>query len=692
MEAGDDSVALTLERLGHAERLDEPSERLGLPHLPEHDARCFKDLYFPELVKALDVLDARLARRRTADDLAWRGRVRRLLGDSAGAADDLLKALDLRPGLARAHAWLAEIDLLNPQAEAGLSRAVDLDPRDPWARLYRGAARLMSGRADEAAADLEAAAGLKDSALVLLLLGLAEERRAPGKAGRARACRAYKAAARLNPVCSAVYLLLSRAAPSLKEEARWFREAYNVSPVLGFITLQIHRSPDVEAPAYVRKIRKFAFAHPEKVGAYYRREATQSHFSHFPAEDYSFVEKLVARNDGLAWAHAFFGRAACYTEKGAPEGVRRLSRAVEQAPHCGWFYAWRANAWRVLGKTAEAEKDFAEAIRLQPFYHRSFVWRGGLYRRLGRVPEALADLDRALAMDPYYSLTYYERSMARRAAGDLLGSALDLDRAYMLDHRYAWVFKTGGEPRPEDFERGRAELDRGVAAFPGAVSLLAWRGHLSLCRRDFSAAASDLTRACALDPHHAQAFGWLGQALLLAGEAARALPKLSRAVELSPRFWAARGWLAEALFATGRRKEARAVVDAALAEKRASPWAHLLRARFFVEEGRWRQAVGELERALKLDGKYPEAYLLLSQARLALGQAAAAERAAERCVEIAPNLGRAYLARAAARQRVGNAAGVVADYRRVLTEFPYLFNGEERARVARALEEAGAAA
>jgi tetratricopeptide (TPR) repeat protein len=666
------------ERLGLHEKLENLSELFGAPHCPEYELSYFRTLRRPEICAALDSVGKALPKRADARAYARRGRLLRVSGDLAGALADFHRALDLDPRLAEAHAGLGEADLSRPEAEASLSRAIELDSEYAWSWLYRGAARLLAGRALDARGDFERFVGLlPDSALGFLMLGLCEQK----LKSRERAAKAFARAWEKDKTCSSACLLRSGAAASFKDELVWFHRAYDVSPVLGFITLQIHQTTKVDAPAYVRKIRRFCYEEPEKVGAYYRREATQSHFSHFPAEDYAFVQKLCRAHPELGWANAFFGRASCYTPSGMPEGIEHLTRAIAQVPHAGWLHAWRANAYRAVGKPDLALKDFEAAIRLQPYYHRSFVWRGGLLRKLGRYGESLADLDRALAMDPHYSLTYWERSLARRGLGDLVGSAFDLDRAYLLDARYHWAFKTGGAPTPAELEKGLVQLTGAIKKNPTIPSLLVWRGALKLQQWDRSGAILDFERAAELDPHHALAHGWAARALLESGRGAAAVERARRALALEPRFWIARQWLAEALRAAGKTAEARRVLAETLKEKKTTPWAHYLLAQFAVDEKKPAVAENELKMALLLDGKYPEAYLLLAQVRLDRGDAKGALVAAQRCVDVAGNLGRAYVCRAAAYQALGRAEDALGDYRRVLTEYPYLLNDDQRVQV-----------
>ncbi len=659
------------------EKIADLCRLFGIPHCPEYELSFYRSLRRPELREALARAEAAVAKKPSASGLALRGRLRRVCGDHAGALADYQAALDREPSCAAALAGLGESDLARPEALESLTRAVENEPGYAWAWLWRGAAYLMKGEVASAKADFETFVGLMpSSALGFMLLGLCEEK----LKSKPRALKAYARAWEKDPVCSAACLLASRVAPDFKSELLWFHRAYDVSPVLGFITLQIHQTTNVETPAYVRKIRRFCFDEPEKVGAYYRREATQSHFSHFPAEDYDFVKRLCGAHPELAWANAFYGRAACYTPSGMPEGIVHLTTAIKQCPHAGWFHAWRANAKRATGDYEGALKDFGDAIRLQPYYHRTFVWRGGLLRKLKRYDEALADLDRALTMDPHYSLTYYERGLARRGKGDIVGGAFDLDRAYLLDHRYHWAFKTGGPPSDADVAKGIAELGAAIKAQPAVPSLWTWRGQLKLQKWDRSGALLDFERACELDPHHALAQGWAGRALYEAGRPGPAVERLRRALQLEPRFAIARMWLAEALRALGKKAEAKVVLAETLKEKKTTPWAHYLLARFAHDEGKPALAEKELEMALLLDGKYPDAYLLMAQVRLERGNGKGALEAAQRCVDVAANLGRAYIYRAAAYESLGRAGEALADYKKVLAEFPYLLNDEQRAQ------------
>jgi len=667
-----------LRALHWEETIEDPSARFGLPHVPELDLADFRVLRRPELEAALAQAESEAARG-GARAFLRRGQARRALGDAAGALADFQRALDLEPELADARAALGEAAWGRPEAGRELSRALEIDPRHARARLARGAALLGAGRAREALPDLENAAALRPrSPLARVLLGAAEER----LGSRARAARSYERAWDLDTTCTAAALLRSRASANWDEELSWMHRAFDGHPVLGFIALQIHRTARVETPAYARRLRGYCFARPDEVSGFRRREAVSSRATYHPFDDRALAEKLLRARPDLAWVQAFFGRAMCYSREGAVEGEAHLARAAALRPRAGWIRAWRGNARIALGDRAGALADFDAAVRLQPHYHRAFVWRAACRTRLGRAREALADLDRALPMDPRYALTYFERARARRATRDFAGAAADLERAFALDERYSWERMLGAEPAARDVARGLRELDRAVAREPSCVPLWIWRGELRLSLGPAASCGAilDFERAVELDPQRALAHAWAGRALAEAGRAAAAVERLRAALALDPSLHPARLWLAEALESAGRAREARRELAEALRRRALSPQAHVRLARLDLAAGRRASARAALGRALRLDGKNAEAHLMLATLKLSRGDARGAFAAAARCVEVAPNLGRAYLARAEASRALGRPADALADYRRVLAEFPYLLNDAQRAR------------
>lgn len=145
-----------------------------------------------------------------------------------------------------------------------------------------------------------------------------------------------------------------------------------------------------------------------------------------------------------------------------------LERILEIDPNDAWAYCERAGLHIRAEDFALAEKDFAQAIRLNPketvFLYRRKLLRfstndidgqiadcetlmalkpddGGLklehaslLRIAGRYEEAITELDRLLKIDPDYSPAYINRGIAKCKLGDRAGALRDLKRAKTLGH------------------------------------------------------------------------------------------------------------------------------------------------------------------------------------------------------------------------------------------------------------------
>jgi tetratricopeptide (TPR) repeat protein len=666
-------------RREHEGWLEDCAARLRWPFAMEHELFYHRRLRAPRLRELFALADRAAARDPLAR--AARGRLRRLLGDDAGAGADLSAALDEAPGLSVARAWLAELDLAGPASEEGLAQAL-AGPRPPSeALVYRAASRLLRRDARGAEADARAARRARPrDPLAALLHGTALER----LGRRAPALAAYAAAGRLSPCSSVGFMLRARLESSARRREEALEGALRADPCYALITLSWFK-PGVSWGAHAKRLVAFAFREPELAGWYQRQQ--EIHYAPYHFEEYEAAKSVLARRPGSPWAAALVARGVlrCPPDPArAAEGLRLADAATRACPGSGWMRAWRALGLLKAGRRDEALAEFDRGLRRQPYYHRALAWRGGLLRGLGRAEEALADLDRACAIDELYPFSAHERSLARRLRGDWVGAALELDRAYRLDFRYSWIFTTLREPTRAEFARAEAELTRALAAHPSCASLRAWRGDARRRAGDFSGALADLREAAAADPAHANAQAFLGRALLDAGRAREAREPLRRAAELAPDQKIFGGWRAEALFRSGRRVEALAALARLMKEVPAVQvwWVLHLRAELRLEAGRARDALRDLKAAERCEGRHADGYYLCARARLALGDARGAESEIGKTLTISPNMGRAYLLRAEIRRRLGRAGAVLSDYRVVLERFPFLFNEEERGRVA----------
>lgn len=662
-----------LERAKPGETVEALAERLGLPYVLEYDLGYFRRLRHREISAAAAELEPAAARGEPLA-LARRGRVRRLAGDSAGARRDLERALSLGSPSAEAKAWLAELDLRAPGAEALLAEAAAARPADTGTACWLAVARLLAGRPDGAARGLSAVSRTSRSGLIWLLLGVARERSKNPSGAR----RAYARAVRLEPSCSAGHWLLSRlrrGAGSLRAAQR----ALDAQPGYAFLA-QFMRHEEGDWAKAVARLRRFAFADPEKACWYDRQDDLL--YSPFHEDEYQDALELKRAFPRAAWAVAMTGRAALRCPPGSPhrpEGERLLIRAARGAARHGWMQAWRGLARLSRGDERGALADFTRGLARQPWYHRAYAWRGALLGRMGRLEAAAADLDLSIAIDEGYVFAYHQRSLVRRATGDWLGAAADLERAFESDARYDWAFSSGRDPHDADFVRARRELDRALRAHPDASGLLAWRGQLRLRGVEVAGAMPDLERAAALDPSNALAQAWLGRAYLAAGRPARAAQALLRAHELRPNVECYRLWLAEAEHACGERARALGRL-AEIPPGRRGYEALATRARLRLEDGDARGALRDVAGCLRARGRSADAYYLRALALRSLGRWKGARDAADLALYASPRHGQARLVRAEALLRLGRADEAVAEYGEISRRHPHLLNEEQRTR------------
>lgn len=659
--------------------LEDLARRWEVPHCPEFELGLYRRLRAAELRAALSTL----ARASSAVELARRGRLRRLLGDT-GAANDYRAALDLAPRLARAHAWLGEVGMGEHGARESLDRAVALAPGDGWCRVYRGAARLLEADARGAAEDLERATeALPREALAVFLLGVARSRRRRRRSADA----AFAKTLALQPACSAAALLRGRLW-SGSRAAKITEDALDADPDHAHVAL-FTWEPERSWGSWLSRHGDFCLAEGRELHLCARFGLDETRFSPYPEEAVARARRALDVRGARAWTLAVYGRALARVP-GADAAARRQSRrlldaAVAANPGAGWTWAWRALS-RVGEEPERALADLNRALRLSPHYFRAYSWRGSVLRRLGRLRESLSDLDRSAAGDERYPFSAHERSLTRRALGDALGAALDLDRAYVLDNRYSWVYAAGREPSAAERDRGLSELTRALARHPSCASLHAWRGELLWRSGRLGEAVLALRDAAALDPAHALGQGFLGAVLVEAGRPEDAIEPLRRAVALDARILAFRWHLAEALRGAGYREDAEALLKQTLRERPKAWILRLQRARWRLADGHASAALREARAAAALEGRDAEGWFLEARALAELGRSEGAEAAVDRALAIAPNLGRAWLLRAQVRQSRGRAAAAIDDFRVVHERFPYLFNEQERERVAALLE------
>ncbi|WP_173047951.1 tetratricopeptide repeat protein [Bosea sp. ANAM02] len=280
------------------------------------------------------------------------------------------------------------------------------------------------------------------------------------------------------------------------------------------------------------------------------------------------------------------GLAACDAIlKGRPD--RKLKAMAHVA---------RGHTRLALGRPAEAEKDYSEALALAPKFAALYRDRGRVRFTLGNRDGAMADFTAAIENDPFDPDNHANRGYLRLLQYDFAGAGEDLRKGlfwqkqhprsdYLLGllayatGRYtdavAHVDKAreGGFRNSEtfitrarslyylgSFEAAAKEATAGLAAFPKQVDLIEIRARARLARREFPEALADAEVVAEAQPRSGRAYATRGAVKLAMKDIAAATADADKAIELDPGLFDAHELKADILLASGDQSGARAVL------------------------------------------------------------------------------------------------------------------------------------
>ena len=92
-------------------------------------------------------------------------------------------------------------------------------------------------------------------------------------------------------------------------------------------------------------------------------------------------------------------------------------------------YNNRGNSYGRLGESAQAIKDYDQALRLDPGYALVYRNRGRTYHRLGEYRRAIKNYDQALRIDPGFADAFQNRGVTYESLGDFERAAQDWEQA-----------------------------------------------------------------------------------------------------------------------------------------------------------------------------------------------------------------------------------------------------------------------
>ena len=103
-------------------------------------------------------------------------------------------------------------------------------------------------------------------------------------------------------------------------------------------------------------------------------------------------------------------------EKDPAHALAQAERAIKLEPREAMFYALRGDALKKLGRIAEAEQDYGEAIKRNGDYYAFHLNRGLTRSRLGSAAGAQSDLERSNALLPTAAAHFVLGNLAQGAS------------------------------------------------------------------------------------------------------------------------------------------------------------------------------------------------------------------------------------------------------------------------------------
>ncbi len=393
------------------------------------------------------------------------------LGLKDRAVEDLRRAVACAPKLAWPRAFLARA-LGGRRGLAELDRAVRLDPGCAWVRAWRGEARRLAGRLEDAAGDLDAALRLDPRCTVAL---------------------AWRGCVRLQlgrPGAVEDFTAYIRSEDELAARSRYKIRNFQPAYALSFALRAVAKARLGRRDGVFEDMERAAALQPRH--GWREGERLGLAPGVLAADLRRLARSAPLRARALAWLGEYRLAAGDWTQ-----ALSHLDEAVAADPRWGWARAWRAESLVRLGRAEEGLAEAVRAVRLSPRFARAHGWRGAARRALGDLPGAVADLRRCAELDGTAAWAFAWRGEALLKMGRLRPALAALERAVALDGRGAeartWKARTlcglkrCGEARAEFDEALRVD-PRQVWALIGSGLCLGHGGDAAEGRRRLEAA------------------------------------------------------------------------------------------------------------------------------------------------------------------------------------------------------------
>ena len=366
------------------------------------------------------------------------------------------------------------------------------------------------------------------------------------------------------------------------------------------------------------------------------------------------------------------------------QAAEQCRRVLAQAPDDFAARHLLGVALMMTGDAAQAERELAQAIAVDPAVPGAHYNRGNALQTLGRFDEAVISYDEALRRKPDFAEALRNRGDALARSGRTVQAIESWRVALARNPNFAdtWNNLGGALFAAKRFDEALAAYRNAIAAAPQVAASWDNAGLALQQLGRFDEAIAAHTQAIARDANFSVAHVRRAMALRPSSRYDEALRDATRAVELDPVSALAHNAHGVVLNDLGRYEEAVEAYRTALARTPDFAEAHNNLGNALHDLGRFEEAIAALDRAIALRPRYAEA---LSNKGLALHELLRFDDALEAfdaAIAARPAYGEAWKRRASLHLARGDFARGWADYDASLAQtrpnaprIPY-WNGE----------------
>jgi predicted O-linked N-acetylglucosamine transferase (SPINDLY family) len=347
--------------------------------------------------------------------------------------------------------------------------------------------------------------------------------------------------------------------------------------------------------------------------------------------------------------------------------IEFISRAIAIRGSQGVFHNNLGEAYRALGRTAEAQACYERALALDPALAAAH-YNLGLVQSASQPSAAQGHYLQAIRLQPNFAAAHNNLGNLLRAQGKLYEAAAAYRTALRCQADYVEAIGNlgGALLELEQFSEAVEQLERAVLLRPNSAEAHFNLGNALKATSDWARAAKCYESALALRADFHQARCNLGNVLTIQGDLEGAKAAFLEILRREPDHVEALLSYGSLLQSQGEMDRALEHYERALRRKPDSSMAHFKRASVLMFRYQRNDAVAGFEEALRLEPNNPEAYINLASIYNDAGQPDAALDCCHKALELGSTKGALYGNMAVAFHAQGRAEEAMNCYRESL--------------------------